>query len=160
MPSRSPTPNIPWDQQRRKALDHLPFKDDWWFLLRMPDAQVPVTNIISLFDSEYLGKALTYTPGHVAQILKTFEPYLVRFSNTFFIFVTDLAFILLQRAQAVIRVAFEPWGAPYQSEYFLAGIARAFRSLRNRLRKRLPDFESALDWPYEIPAHLVSLSLS
>ena len=58
----------------------------------------------------------------------------------------------------MVRIAFVPWGAPYQSEYFLAGIARAYRSLKTKFRKELPDFEGVLDWPSEIPKDLVRVS--
>ena len=80
MSHHSPTPDISVDEQRRAALDHHPFKDDWWFIFRAPDALLPTANIISLFDSEYLERLLLYTPGVVARYLTAFEPFLVRLS--------------------------------------------------------------------------------
>lgn len=77
MSRHSSTPHLSLDEQRRQALDRYPFKDDWWFLLRSLDAQKPVHQILSLFDSDYLAGLLNYTPRLIVHILKDFEPFLV-----------------------------------------------------------------------------------
>lgn len=77
MAHHSPTPELSLDEERRQGLASYPFQDDWWFLLRTLDAQKPVAQIISLFDSDHLTDLLFYTPRAVVSILREFEPFLV-----------------------------------------------------------------------------------